>query len=304
MRFDTADADPDASSHADSGDNPHSHANAYPNASPNRYSHADSDANHHSHTNSYSNTHANAHSRANTHSHTNAHSRANTGTDVSTNASANTRTYDCHNSRPGDRCHTQPHRLNARPEVDIDCLPPPLAHGVAPTLPAHCPTPTSAVARDDICSGNQPGSPALHARGDACPGSWSDALAFPPALHARGNTCPGSWPDALAFPSAITSAPSLGQSTRDAIEPRCRPSAACTGISLPSHSPDEPKRNVTRYPRRRGMNSSMCDSAPDLASVSAKMSWISRSSSSYSICAPPIFTSTSVSPSIATPSEK
>ena len=124
MRFDTADADPDASSHADSGDNPHSHANAYPNASPNRYSHADSDANHHSHTNSYSNTHANTHSRANTHSHTNAHSRANTGTDVSTNASANTRTYDCHNSRPGDRCNSQSHRLNARLRGGrVDCLP-------------------------------------------------------------------------------------------------------------------------------------------------------------------------------------
>ena len=234
MRFDTTDADPDASSHADSGDNPHSHANAYPNASPNRYSHADSDANHHSHTNSYSNTHANPHSRANTHSHTNAHSRANTGTDVSTNASANTRTYDCHNSRPGDRCHTQPHRLNARPGGGhrlFASAAGPWASSANVTGPLSHANERSA--REDICSGNQPGAPALHARGDACPGSWSDALAFPPALHARGNTCPGSWPDALAFPSAITSAPSLGQSTRDAIEPRCRPSAACTGISLP-----------------------------------------------------------------------
>ena len=221
MRFDTADADPDASSHADSGDNPHSHANAYPNASPNRYSHADSDANHHSHTNSYSNTHANPHSRANTHSHANAHSRANTGTDVSTNASANTRTYDCHNSRPGDRCNSRSHRHNARYRGGLRLFASAAAiWGSAASVTGPLPHAHERIARDDICSGNQPGSPALHARGDACPASWSDALAFPPALHARGNTCPGSWPDALAFPSAITSAPSPGRSTRDAIEPR------------------------------------------------------------------------------------
>ena len=202
MQFDTTDAYSDASSHADSGDNPHSHANAYPNPSPNRYSHADSDANPHSNTHAHSNTRTD--SRANTHSHTNAHSRANTGTDVSTNASANTRTYDCHNSRPGDRCHTQPHRLNARLRDRLQLCAPSAgresttANVRAPLPHAHgCAHERSA--RDNICSGNQPG---------------------PSALHARGNTCPGSWPDALAFPSAITSAPSLGQSTRDAIEPR------------------------------------------------------------------------------------
>ena len=222
MRFDTADADPDASSHADSGDNPHSHANAYPNASPNRYSHADSDANHHSHTNSYSNTHANAHSRANTHSHTNAHSRANTGTDVSTNASANTRTYDCHNSRPGDRCHTQPHRLNARLRdrsvmySSSDVWGSNTAPVTGPLRHAH-----ERSARDDFCSGNQPGSPALHARGD---------------------TCPGSWPDALAYPASITSAPSPGRSIRDAIEPRWS--------TFPPPVPEPPFRPTVLMSRR------------------------------------------------------
>ena len=199
MRFDTADADPDASSHADSGDNPHSHANAYPNASPNRYSHADSDANHHSHTNSYSNTHANPHSRANTGTDVTTNASANAGTDASA-STHNTRTYDCHNSRPGDRCNTQPHWLNARLRDRLQLCAPSAgresttANVRAPLPHAHgCAHKRSA--RDNICSGNQPG---------------------PSALHARGNTCPGSWPDALA----ITSAPSLGRSTRDAIEPR------------------------------------------------------------------------------------
>ena len=245
MRFDTADADSDASPHADPGDNPHSHANAYPNPSPNRYSHADSDANPHSNTHAHSNTRTDSH--ANAGSHTNAHSRANTGTDVSTNASANTRTYDCHNSRPGDRCNSQSHRHNARyrgghrlfasaagpwaSSANVT-VPLPHAHGCAHERSA----------RDDICSGNQPGAPALHARGDTCPGSWPDALAFPPALHARGNTCPGSWPDALAYPASITSAPSPGRSIRDAIEPRWS--------TFPPPVPEPPFRPTVLMSRR------------------------------------------------------
>ena len=207
MRFDTADADPDASSHADSGDNPHSHANAYPNASPNRYSHADSDANHHSHTNSYSNTHANPHSRANTHSHTNAHSRANTGTDVSTNANAgtdasasthNTRTYDCHNSRPGDRCNSQSHRHNARYRGGLRLFASAAAiWGSAASVTGPLPHAHERIARDDICSGNQPGSPALHARRPRLVGP---TLAFPSALHVVG-------PTPLPFPPPLPPPP-------------------------------------------------------------------------------------------------
>ena len=168
MRFDTADADPDASSHADSGDNPHSHANAYPNPSPNRYSHADSDANPHSHTNVYSNTHADSHTNvySNTHadSHTNPHSRANAGANPGINPSASTRTSDYH--------HTQPHWLNARLRGRLRlCAPSAGRESTTANVSAPLPHAHERSARDDICSGNQPGSPALHARGDTCPGS-------------------------------------------------------------------------------------------------------------------------------------